>query len=74
MHSLGRELRMGENDHSKSGLFRNNIHTKLSDILDFGPDKLKPRAGSTNQTERLKKLIEQMKEINARVDKLTQRY
>ena len=52
-----------------------DIHTKLSDILDFGSDKIAvvPSSNSKNPTnDRLKKLVQQLQELNRRVDRLTE--
>lgn len=52
-----------------------DIHTKLSDILDFGSDKITvaPSSNSKNPTnDRLKKLVQQLQELNRRVDRLTE--
>ncbi|NBX67776.1 MAG: hypothetical protein EBR01_02285 [Proteobacteria bacterium] len=66
---------MGDNQKKPSNLIRKDIHTTLSDILDFGSDKMTLVAApktpeSTN--ERLKKLVRQLQELNRRVDRLTE--
>ncbi len=64
---------MAENNNKPSNPIRKDIHTTLSDILDFGTDKITiapthPTPESTNQ--RLKKLIQQLQDLNKRVDRL----
>ncbi|MBM4304615.1 MAG: hypothetical protein FJ116_11455 [Deltaproteobacteria bacterium] len=66
---------MGENQNKPSHLLSKDIHTKLSDILDFGSDKIKLASSSTsvsNTHERLKKLVQQLQELNRRVDRLSE--
>ena len=64
---------MGENQNKPSGLIRKDIHTTLSDILDFGTDNITMDStqNTMNQThERLKKLLKQLQELNTRVDRI----
>ena len=65
---------MGEKDNRNSAGLGRDLNTKLSDILDFGPDKIKPTPQAKDTNERIKKLLKQLQEINARVDKLTDRF
>jgi len=66
---------MAENQKKPSNLIRKDIHTTLTDILDFGTDKTTlvsaPKTPeSTN--ERLKKLVRQLQELNRRIDRITE--
>lgn len=66
---------MAENQKKPSNLIRKDIHTTLTDILDFGMDKTTlvsaPKTPeSTN--ERLKKLVRQLQELNRRIDRITE--
>jgi hypothetical protein len=67
---------MGENQNKPSHLLiSKDIHTKLSDILDFGSDKIKMASSPvspSNTQDRLKKLVQQLQELNRRVDRLSQ--
>ena len=68
---------MADNHGKNAGLVRRDIHTTLSDILDFGSDKItlvsSPSPKTSNPTnERLKKLVQQLQELNRRVDRLTE--
>lgn len=47
----------------------------LSEVLDFGPDPQPEASSATGSVEdRLKRLIEQLDEINARIDRLRENY
>lgn len=67
---------MAENQNKPSNLIRKDIHTTLSDILDFGTDKmtLVPSSPKTSDSthERLKRLVRQLQELNHRIDRLTE--
>ena len=48
-------------------------HGALHDILDFGPEKAAAHE-PTDVTERIKRLVRQLQEINRRIDDLSNRY
>ena len=67
---------MGENQNKPSGMIRKDIHTTLSDILDFGPDNItmvSPQNTVNHTHDRLKKLLKQLQELNTRVDRIVHR-
>ncbi|NQW44194.1 MAG: hypothetical protein HQ462_02180, partial [Deltaproteobacteria bacterium] len=54
---------MGENQNKPSGMIRKDIHTTLSDILDFGTDNItmvSPQNTVNHTHDRLKKLLKQL--------------
>jgi hypothetical protein len=66
---------MADQQNKPSTLVRKDIHTTLSDILDFGTDKItvaNPQDNSQATHERLKKLVQQLKDLNQRIDRLTE--
>jgi hypothetical protein len=66
---------MAENQNKPSNLIRKDIHTTLSDILDFGTDKMtlvSPPKNSDSTHERLRRLVRQLQELNHRIDRLTE--
>ncbi|MFM8313952.1 MAG: hypothetical protein ACKOA8_06670 [Deltaproteobacteria bacterium] len=68
---------MAGNQNKPSTPVRKDIHTTLSDILDFGSDKMTlvpaPNSKSSNPTQdRLKRLVQQLQELNRRIDRLTE--
>lgn len=46
----------------------------LDNVLDFGPDHVEPKTTNNPLTNRIKLLVEQLEEINRRVDKLSSRF
>ena len=52
-----------------------NGKTLMNDILDFGPDTIEnvPQQTSPAFTDRIKKIVEKLQEINKRIDELTSR-
>ncbi len=46
----------------------------LDNVLDFGPEKDEPIPSKNPLTDRIKLLVEQLEEINRRVDKLSSRF
>ena len=58
---------MADNQNKPSTLKRQDIHTTLNDILDFGTDSIKLASSKTtpnDSNERLKKLVRQLQELN----------
>lgn len=44
---------------------------RIREILDFGPDSNWPQSGSYSISERLRRLSQEIEELNQRVDHLT---